>query len=92
MYIYGKNVAQEALSEPSKIRRIFLDQKFNDNDLLKKIKNSNVKFEFVNKKMLDQKVNGLHQGIILEINDYKYADLNTIKQHRKHHSIFGWKF
>ncbi len=78
MYIYGKNVAQEALSEPSKIRRIFLDQKFNDNDLLKKIKNSNVKFEFVNKKMLDQKVNGLHQGIILEINDYKYADLNDI--------------
>ena len=23
---------------------------------------------------------------------YKYADLNTIKQHRKHHSIFGTRY
>ena len=71
MYIYGKNVAREKLNTSDKINKVYLDKKFNDNDILKLLKEKKVKINYVDKVILNNKVDGLHQGIILEIDDIK---------------------
>ena len=70
MYIYGKNVAKEKINSGEKINKIYLSEKFNDRELLDLIKKNKIKFNFVNNKILDSKVDGLHQGIILDVKEY----------------------
>ena len=78
MYIYGKNVALEYLDNNKKIYKAFIQDNFNDNNILNKIKNKNIKIEVLSKFDMDKKVGGLHQGIVLEVEDYKYATLDDI--------------
>lgn len=77
MYIYGKNVALEAL-EKDVIKKAFVYENFNDNNLIKKLKSKNIKIEYKSKFDLDDLVNGNHQGIVLEVDDFKYASLDDL--------------
>lgn len=73
MYIFGKNVASEYIKEKKKIRQVFLAKNFKEpiiNDL------KNIPIKYLEKYEMDKMVNGLHQGIILEVEDYKYASLD----------------
>ncbi len=76
MYVYGKNVAKEYLKSNKKINEVFIQNNFSDNDILEKLKN--IKTKKLSKIDMDKKVNGLHQGIILDVDDYKYASLEDI--------------
>ena len=78
MYIYGKNVALEYLNSNKKIEKVFIQNNFNDKELLNKIKSKNISYQVLSKIDMDKKVNGLHQGIILKVEDYKYANLDDI--------------
>ena len=73
MYIYGKNVATEYLKEKNKIKKIYLSKNFKDN-----IDTNNIPVKYMEKYEMDKMVDGLHQGIILEVEDYKYADIDDI--------------
>ena len=78
MYIYGKNVAHEYLDSNKKIDRVFLSNNFNDNEIISKIRRKNIRCKTLSKFDMDKKVNGLHQGIILEVEDYKYFSLEEL--------------
>ena len=78
MYIYGKNVAHEYLDSNKKIDRVFLSNNFNDNEIISKIRRKNIRCKTLSKFDMDKKVNGLHQGIILEVEDYKYSSLEEL--------------
>ena len=78
MYVYGKNVALEYLNSDKKIDKAIIQNNFNDYDLLNKIKSRNIKVQTLSKMEMDRKVNGLHQGIILSVPDYKYSDIYDI--------------
>lgn len=78
MYIYGKNVAHEYLNSNKKIDRVFLSSNFNDNEIISKIRRKNIRCKTLSKFDMDKKVNGLHQGIILEVEDYKYSSLEEL--------------
>ncbi len=78
MYIYGKNVAREKISSKDKIRKAYISDNFKDKDIINKLRDNKVKIIFVNNKELDRKVDGLHQGIVLEIDDIKTYDLDEI--------------
>lgn len=71
MYIFGKNVANEYLKEKKKIKKIFLAKNFKED-----LPFGNIPITYLEKYEMDQMVNGLHQGIILEVEDYKYAFLD----------------
>ena len=73
MYIYGKNVATEYLKEKNKIKKIYLSKNFKDN-----IDTNNIPVKYMEKYEMDKMVDGLHQGIILEVEDYKYTDIDDI--------------
>ena len=78
MQVYGKNVALEYLENNKKINRIFLSDNFNDNDIKDLISRKHINVKHLSKHEMDRKCSGLHQGIILEVEDYKYQDLETI--------------
>lgn len=78
MLVFGKNVALEYLNSDKKIYKAIIQNNFNDYDLLNKIKHKNIKIQTLNKFDMDKKVSGLHQGIILDVEDYKYADIYDI--------------
>lgn len=78
MLVYGKNVALEYLESNKKIDKAFIQNNFNDFDVINKIKRRNIKVVTLNKFEMDKKVSGLHQGIILNVEDYKYADIYDI--------------
>jgi len=83
MYIYGKNVAKEKIASKEKINKIYLSEKFNDSEIFNLIKKNNIKYSIVPNKFLDSKVDGMHQGIIIDVDDvdtYDFDYINLISQ------------
>lgn len=78
MYVYGKNVALEYLNKNKKIDKVFIQDKFNDKTIMSLLKNNNLKYQILTKQEMDKKVDGLHQGIILNIEDYNYSNIDEI--------------
>lgn len=83
MYVIGKNVLEEALKSKYQIKKILLDEKKKndfENSILKLIKKNNVNFEFVERKIINNKTRTeKNQGICTILNDeYNYSDLNII--------------
>lgn len=72
MYVYGKNVAKELINNKRKIKKAYLLNTFINSDLESLLKNANVNISYMDKRQLDKKVDGNHQGVVLEIDDYKY--------------------
>ena len=66
MYIYGKNVAREKLNSNEQITKIYLSDKFTDKEIFNLIKKKKIRYSIVPNKFLDNKVDGLHQGIVIE--------------------------
>ena len=71
MQIYGKNVAIEKLNSNGKINKIYLSNKFKDEEIINLIKKRNIYTKILEPRDLDKMCNGLHQGIILEVEDIK---------------------
>jgi 23S rRNA (guanosine2251-2'-O)-methyltransferase len=76
--VFGRNVAFEYLSENKKVINAFIQDTFNDKELLDLLSKRQVKVKRLSKIDLNKKVSGVHQGIILEVPDYKYASLDDL--------------
>lgn len=76
MYIYGKNVAREKLNTKDPILKAYLSKNFKDQELINMLKDRKIKIKFLDVKALDQKVEGSHQGIILEVDEVATISLN----------------
>ena len=76
MFIYGKNVAKERLNSNEKINRAYISNKFRDNEIIDLLKSKNIKISFVEPYILDSKVDGLHQGIVLDVDEIKTYELD----------------
>ena len=79
MLVYGKNVINEILNSNTKIHKIFLDNNFNDQELMAKIIKRNLKRFHMDRNKLDKMCdNGITQGIAADIDEYKYLDIDAI--------------
>ena len=78
MLIYGKNSCYEYLKNKKKVKSLYLDMGFSDRKLISLIETLNLKPVFVDKFQLDQLANENHQGIIIDVGDFKYCDLDDI--------------
>lgn len=87
MYIYGKNVVIEKINSNEKINKVYLSDKFSDKELFKLIKDRKIKYTIVPNKVLDSKVDGLHQGIVIEVDDVKTYDLDYLKNIKKNNPV-----
>lgn len=78
MYIYGKNVTKEKLNTNEPIKKAYISKKFKDQTIIDELKDKKIRINFVENKVLDQKVSGLHQGIILEVEEAKTYTLEEL--------------
>lgn len=78
MYVYGKNVVNEILKDNTPIKKVFLSDNFSDKDILNKLRSLNTNTKYCKPYELDKIVEGNHQGIILEVSDYQYFDIDDL--------------
>jgi len=87
MYIYGKNVAKEKLNHHEKVNKAYLSEKFTDRELINLLQKNRVKYTYVPEKFLNSKVDGLHQGIILDVDDVETYDFTYLKELQKENPV-----
>lgn len=75
MIVFGKNVAKELIASNIKINKVFLLKTFDDKGILDYLENNNIRRIIIDKREMDNKYKGNHQGIVLDIEDYKYRKL-----------------
>ena len=79
MLVYGRNVAYEILKYDIKsIRKIFFQIGFNDKKIFSLVENVKIDIQFKKKSEMDNLANGVHQGIILDVMDYRYYSLEDV--------------
>ena len=76
MLVMGRNVAIDLLKKNKNIRKIIIQEGFDDKNILNLIENANLPIKTVSKREIDHLCPGVNQGIILDIPDYKYMELN----------------
>ena len=74
MLVYGKNVCLEYLKKSEKVRKIYIQEGFHDENLKFLIGKLKIQPKIMPKIELDRLANGLHQGIILDVVDFVYTD------------------
>ena len=72
MYVYGKNVAKEIIDNKRKIKKAYLSLNLKDSKIDEDLKSMNVAINYLNNHEMDKLEKKNHQGVILEIPDYKY--------------------
>ncbi len=78
MLVFGKNVFYELNNSPDNIRKIYLSNSFKDQKTLDLIQKNKLSYLKMDNKKMDHLVDGNHQGIIIEINDYAYESLEKV--------------
>jgi len=79
MLVFGKNVLKELINNNTKIHKAFVYKNFDEKELLNKL---NCQIKYLEKYELDKMVSGTHQGIILQIDDYKYFDIEDLNENK----------
>ena len=74
MLVYGKNVAKELLKNNRVIKKVILANNFKDEEIISLLNENNINIIYEEKYKIDRMEKGNHQGILLEIEDYKYID------------------
>lgn len=76
--IYGRIPVKSSI-EANKVKKILVQKGFSDESLLKLARSKNVCVEFVDQSVLTSlSNNGNHQGVIAEVEEYKYSTLDEI--------------
>lgn len=78
MLVYGRNIAKELLEKNKNIRKVIIQENFDDKKINSLIENGNFKVEIKSKREIDDLCPGVNQGIILDIPDYEYSDLSIV--------------
>jgi 23S rRNA (guanosine2251-2'-O)-methyltransferase len=74
MIVYGRNVAKEVLNNDKKIKEVFLQDTFDDKEIISLLEKKNIRVKRLNKKEIMRFDKFSHQGIILDIEDFNYTD------------------
>lgn len=72
MLVYGKNVLYELDSK--QIKKVYISKK----EYLPYLQEHHIKYDYVNNKVLDSKVKGNHQGVVIDMLEYHYYTLDDI--------------
>ncbi len=78
MLVYGKNVVKETLEKNINIKKAYIYDGFNDEKILSMLKKRNISIKFLTKNELNKIDNGNNQGIIIDIPDFVYSDLDDL--------------
>lgn len=78
MYIYGKNACLEAIKNNQKITKAYIYENFNDKNLISALQKLKICIKYCTKNEISRFEFENHQGIILSVPDYEYANIDEI--------------
>jgi len=78
MLVYGRNVAKDLLKKNKFIKKVIIQDNFDDKEIKSYLENVKFKVEVITKREIDNLCSGVHQGIILDIPDYKYGSIDDV--------------
>lgn len=78
MLVYGRKIAIELLKSKQNIKKVILQENFSDKEINSLLEKSKFKAEIKSKREMDHLCNANHQGIIVDIADYKYKSMTDI--------------
>ena len=81
MLVYGRNVAERILKDEKdmkKVRKIYVEKNYYEKNEILSSENLKSRVRFMSKLELDNLIDGVHQGIIIDMEDYQYTPLNKI--------------
>ncbi len=90
-YIYGRNTVLNALDVNQNVKKVFLTNAFNDQRIIKIIRNKKINYEIVDTNYLNKLVGNVnHQGIVALCEEYSYLSLEEIikKNEENPNSLF----
>lgn len=79
-HIYGKNTVIAYLKSGGQPQAMYLLKNGNVDDLVRLAKQKAISVRFVERAVLDKMVKGVHQGVVLEIEGYRYAEIEDLVQ------------
>lgn len=78
-YIFGKNTLANALEHNSSLKYVFAASSFKDERIFSLLKKKKIPFKIVSNKEISSLVGNVnHQGIVGEVEDYKYISLEEL--------------
>ena len=78
-YIFGKNSCRNAISHNETLKNVFLVDGFKDQEIFNALKKKKIHYDYLSSRELDKLVGKVnHQGIVIEINDYSYYELDNL--------------
>ena len=81
MLVYGRNVTERVLKDDKnfkKVRKIYVEKNYYEKNEIFSSENLKSRIRFMSKLELDNLADGVHQGIIIDMEDYQYTPLNKI--------------
>lgn len=81
MLVSGRNNVKEVLKnlkDFDSVNYAILQDNFNENDILSLLKSKNIKIRTMKKYEMDRLVKLNHQGVVLDVRDYRYCDIESI--------------
>ena len=78
MLVYGKNVAKDLLKKNKFIKKVIIQDNFDDKEIKSYLENTKFDVKVMSKREIDNLCSGVHQGIILDIPDYKYGNIDDV--------------
>lgn len=80
MFIYGKNPVNESLKSNKSITQVFASNTLGDeiNRIKKIVKEKNIKLTILSNQEMVQRFGKNHQGMVAEVIEYKYKELNDV--------------
>lgn len=78
-FIFGKNTIANALEHNDSLKRILVSSSFKDDRIFKLLKSKKVQYRVVSPSEISRLVGNVnHQGVIAEIEEYKYISLEEL--------------
>lgn len=78
MLVCGRNVAKEILLKDKKIKKCYLQEGFKEETILSLLEKKKIKINYFDKNNKDDFFKMPHQGIILDIEDFKYSPIEDL--------------
>lgn len=81
MLVSGRNNVKEVLrnyNDFDSIKIAYLQDNYNENDVITLLKQRKIEIKRLKKYELDRLINNNHQGVVLDVKDYQYTELDKI--------------
>ena len=87
MLAYGTNLIREVIKSNHKINEVIIKEGFNDKEILSLLNGCNAKRTTLKKEEFSRKYAQAKQGLVLDIEDYKYYDLDELIKNHQNNSV-----